>query len=107
VKALGYAIEGQYERRIGGAKQLGFALQLCAFRHPGCVLRPGAAIPEAAVGFVVNQLRIGPSALSAYATRSLTRREQVVVFDGDGRQVGAVPRPARRPDGREIVTLLR
>jgi hypothetical protein len=31
----------------------------------------------------------------------------IVVFDGDGRLVGAVLRPARRPDGREIVTLLR
>ncbi len=33
--------------------------------------------------------------------------QPIVVFDGDGRLVGAVPRPARRPDGREIVTLLR
>ena len=33
--------------------------------------------------------------------------QPIVVFDGDGRLVGAVLRPARRPDGREIVTLLR
>jgi Transposase DDE domain group 1 len=31
----------------------------------------------------------------------------IVVFDGDGRLVGAVLRPAQRPSGREIVTLLR
>jgi hypothetical protein len=31
----------------------------------------------------------------------------IVVFDGDGRLVGAVLRPARRPSGREIVMLLR
>jgi hypothetical protein len=31
----------------------------------------------------------------------------IVVFDGDGRLVAAVLRPARRPSGREIVTLLR
>ena len=31
----------------------------------------------------------------------------IVVFDGDGRWVGAVLRPARRPSGREIVMLLR
>jgi Transposase DDE domain group 1 len=33
--------------------------------------------------------------------------QPIVVFDGDGRLVGAVLRPARRPEGREIVTLLR
>jgi hypothetical protein len=33
--------------------------------------------------------------------------QPIVVFDGDGRLVAAVLRPARRPDGREIVTLLR
>jgi Transposase DDE domain group 1 len=33
--------------------------------------------------------------------------QPIVVFDGDGLLVGAVLRPARRPDGREIVTLLR
>jgi hypothetical protein len=31
----------------------------------------------------------------------------IVVFDGDGRLVAAVLRPAQRPSGREIVTLLR
>jgi len=31
----------------------------------------------------------------------------IVVFDGDGRLVAAVLRPARRPDGREILALLR
>jgi Transposase DDE domain group 1 len=31
----------------------------------------------------------------------------IVVFDGDGRLVGAVLRPAHRPSGREIVMLLR
>ena len=31
----------------------------------------------------------------------------IVVFDGDGRLVGAVLRPAQRPSGREIVVLLR
>jgi Domain of unknown function (DUF4158) len=45
------------ERRRGGANQLGFALQLCAFRYPGRLLRPGAAIPEAALGFARTQTR--------------------------------------------------
>ena len=65
------------ERRRGGANQLGFALQLCAFRYPGRLLRPGEVIPEAALGFITNQLGIGPGALSAYARRPQTRREQL------------------------------
>src|SRR5438309_11355851 len=48
------------ERRRGGANQLGFALQLCAFRYPGRLLRPGEV-----------------GALSAYARRPQTRREQL------------------------------
>ena len=32
------------ERRRGASNQLGFALQLCAFRYPGRLLRPGDAI---------------------------------------------------------------
>ncbi len=34
------------ERRRGEHNQLGFALQLCAFRYPGRLLRPGDAIPD-------------------------------------------------------------
>jgi Domain of unknown function (DUF4158) len=41
------------------------ALQLCAFRYPGRLLRPGEALPEAALGFIANQFGIRPSALSA------------------------------------------
>lgn len=37
------------ERRRGGHNQLGFALQLCAFRYPGRLLRPGDIIPEPAL----------------------------------------------------------
>src|SRR5664279_5436904 len=33
--------------------------------------------------------------------------QPILVFDGDGRIIGAVLRPAQRPSGREIVTLLR
>jgi TnpA family transposase len=55
------------ERRRGGANQLGFALQLCAFRHPGRLLRQDEAIPEAALEFIASQLGIGPRAPSAYA----------------------------------------
>ena len=65
------------ERRRGGHNQLGFALQLCAFRYPGRLLRPGEAIPEAALHFVAGQLGIGVDALAAYAARLQTRREQL------------------------------
>ena len=64
------------ERRRGGHSQLGYALQLCAFRYPGRLLRPGEAIPETALHFVAGQLRISTDALAAYAARPQTRREQ-------------------------------
>ena len=65
------------ERRRGGHNQLGYALQLCAFRYPDRLLRPGEAIPETALNFVANQLRVSASALAAYEARPQTRREQL------------------------------
>lgn len=64
------------ERRRGH-NQLGYALQLCAFRYPGRLLRPGEAIPETALHFVANQLRVSADILAAYAARPQTRREQL------------------------------
>ncbi len=65
------------ERRCGRANRLGYTLQLCAFRYPGRLLRPGDAIPEPALRFVAEQLRVGPGALLSYAARPQTRREQL------------------------------
>ncbi len=65
------------ERRRGGHNQLGFALQLCAFRYPGRLLRPGEAIPDAALQFIAEQLHVSPEMLAAYAARPQTRREQL------------------------------
>ena len=65
------------ERRRGGHNQLGFALQLCAFRYPGRLLRLGDTIPEPALRFVAEQLRVGSDALASYAVRPQTRREQL------------------------------
>lgn len=46
--------------------RLGFALQLCALRYPGRLLRPGAVIPERALRFVADQLgRASPRRSSA------------------------------------------
>ena len=65
------------DRRRGSHNQLGFALQLCAFRYPGRLLRPGEAIPDAALRFVADQLHVDPATLAAYAARPQTRREQL------------------------------
>ncbi len=65
------------ERRRGGHNQLGDALQLCAFRYPGRLLRPGEVIPEPSLRFVADQLRVGADVLAAYAARPQTRREQL------------------------------
>ena len=65
------------ERLRGSHNQLGFALQLCAFRYPGRLLRPGEAIPDAALRFVADQLHADPATLAAYAARAQTRREQL------------------------------
>jgi TnpA family transposase len=51
-------------RRRGDPNQLGFALQLCAFRYPGRLLRPREVIPETALAFVAGQLRVAPGALT-------------------------------------------
>jgi TnpA family transposase len=65
------------ERRRGEHNQLGFALQLCAFRYPGRLLRPGDTIPEPALSFVAEQLQVSSDALISYAARPQTRREQL------------------------------
>ena len=64
-------------RRRGAPNQLGYALQLCAFRYPGRLLRPGEAIPDAALRFVAEQIHVGADALAAYAARRQTRQEQL------------------------------
>ena len=69
---------GAIERRRGDPNQLGFALQLCAFRYPGRLLRSREAIPEAALAFVAGQLRVAQDALADYAARHQTRREQLL-----------------------------
>src|SRR3954463_13130151 len=65
------------DRRRGASNQLGYALQLCAFRYPGRLLRPGEAIPEPALRFVAEQVQVGADAIAAYAARRQTRQEQL------------------------------
>jgi len=57
--------------------QIGIALQLCAFRYPGRLLRPGEIIPEAMSGFIAAQLGVKPDDLLPYAERENTRHEHL------------------------------
>jgi TnpA family transposase len=60
-------------RRRRDPNRLGFALQLCALRYPGRLLRPGEAVPAVVVRFIGEQLGLGVGALADYATRFQTR----------------------------------
>lgn len=50
--------------------RLGLALQLCALRYPGRLIRPGETIPEAAAVFLADQLGGDPDALASFARRA-------------------------------------
>ena len=65
------------DQRRRDRNRLGFALQLCALRYPGRLLRPGELIPAEALRFVAEQLGADPGALTSYATRFQTRYEQL------------------------------
>ena len=62
--------------------RLGFAIQLCALRHPGRLLRPGELIPQIPLAFIGDQLGIEPDALADYAVRGPTRYEQLDTLRG-------------------------
>ena len=88
-------------RRRGGHNQLGFALQLCAFRYPGRLLRPGEVIPEPALRFIADQVHVTADVLAAYAARPETRREQL-----DALREGFDFRMFSPGHGRELLTWL-
>ena len=62
----------------GGHNRLGFAVQLCVLRYPGCALSPDAQAPEALLAFVARQLRVEPDLWTQYAQRGETRREHLL-----------------------------
>jgi TnpA family transposase len=64
------------KRRPGN--RLGFAVQLCALRHPGRPLEPSEVPPAAMLTFVANQVGADPKLFEDYAHRSETRREHLL-----------------------------
>jgi len=63
-------------RRAGN--RLGFAVQLCALRHPGRVLDPSESPPEPMLVFIAQQIDVDPTLFGEYARRAETRREHLL-----------------------------
>jgi TnpA family transposase len=57
--------------------KLGLALQLCALRYPGRLLRPGELIPTEPLAFIAEQAGVSPDSLAGFARRGPTRYEQL------------------------------
>jgi hypothetical protein len=60
------------------ANRLGFAVQLCALRHPGSGLGASEIPPAAMLAFVASQVGIDPELFGEYAHRAETRREHLL-----------------------------
>ena len=65
------------QQRRRSHNKLGFALQLCALRHPGRVLAPGEVIPKEVTEFIGAQLGLEADDLLDYAAREETRHEHM------------------------------
>jgi TnpA family transposase len=61
--------------RRRASNRLGFAVQLCALRHPGRVLDPSESPPEPMLVFIAQQIGVGQALFGEYARRAETRRE--------------------------------
>lgn len=68
------------ETRRRDDTRLGLALQLCTLRYPGRLIQRGEVIPEGALTFLADQLRVDPDALSTFARRAPTRYEQLAIL---------------------------
>jgi hypothetical protein len=60
------------------ANRLGFAVQLCALRHPGSGLGSSEIPPAPMLAFVASQVGIDPELFGEYAHRAETRREHLL-----------------------------
>src|SRR3954453_16526179 len=99
-------------RRRRDRNRLGVALQLCALRYPGRLLRPAEVVPATAVAFVAEQLGVGAGALGSYAVRERTKYEHPSIlqqafgfrpFEGIARRRRGGRRPrARHPPARRV-----
>ncbi|MEV3308218.1 Tn3 family transposase [Paenibacillus larvae] len=57
--------------------KLGFALQLCVLRFPGCTLSDVHHIPNRVVDYIANQLNIDAKEINRYAEREQTKHEHL------------------------------
>lgn len=64
--------------RRRASNRLGFAVQLCALRHPGGVLDLSESPPAPMVVFVAQQIAVDSALFADYAQRDQTRREHAV-----------------------------
>jgi hypothetical protein len=60
------------------SNRLGFAVQLCALRHPGGVLDPSESPPAPMLAFVARQIGVDAALFADCAQRDQTRREHAV-----------------------------
>lgn len=88
-------------RRRRPHNRFGFALQLCALRYPGRVIRPGETVPERIVAHLCEQLDIEPGIAAAYSMRTPTRYEHLDAI----RTVFGI-RGFTQPDFREMSSWL-
>jgi TnpA family transposase len=62
-------------QRRGAANRLGFAIQLCLLRFPGCALTAEASVTDTVIQWVAGQIKVDAAAWIDYAGRDETRRE--------------------------------
>ncbi len=62
----------------GGHNRLGFAVQLCYLRYPGCVMPTDVRPPEPVLLMTAKQLGLDPVLWPQYAQRPETRREHLL-----------------------------
>jgi TnpA family transposase len=65
-------------RHRGEHNRLGFAIALCALRHPGITLGNEAEPPAEMLEFVARQIPVDATLWSQYARRTETRREHIL-----------------------------
>lgn len=62
----------------GGHNRLGFAVQLCYLRYPGCAIPTDAQPPKPILNMAAKQLGLNPDLWPQYAQRHETRREHLL-----------------------------